>query len=116
MTLSGAMNAIIAQATTQVDVVGDNNLQATPGSTCEDAVVDTSAGTVQVPVLLGGPNGATSASTVSVNYTTANGSAVAGTDYSTTSGTLTFGPDRRSRTSRSRSSTGPAPPLPGASR
>ena len=31
LTLSGATNAIIAQATTQVDVVGDNNLQATPG-------------------------------------------------------------------------------------
>ena len=92
LTLSGATNATIARATTQVDVVGDNNLQSTPGLYVRNAVVDTSAGSAQVPVLLGGPNGATSASTVSVNYTTANGSAVAGTDYSTTSDTLTFGP------------------------
>ena len=92
LTLSGATNATIAQASTQVDVVGDNNLQATPGLYVRSAVVDTTAGTVQVPVLLGGPDGATSASTVTVNYTTTNGSAVAGTDYTTTSGTLTFGP------------------------
>ena len=92
LTLSGATNSTIARATTQVDVVGDNNLQPTPGLYARDAVVDTTAGSVQVPVLLGGPNGATSASTVSVNYTTTNGSAVAGTDYTTTSGTLTFGP------------------------
>ena len=92
LTLSVATNATIARATTQVDVVGDNNLQSTPGLYVRDAVVDTTAGAAQVAVLLGGPNGATSASTVSVNYTTTNGSAVAGTDYTTTSGTLTFGP------------------------
>ena len=93
MTLSGASNtATIAQATTQVEVIGDDNLQSSPGLYVKNAVVDTSAGTVQVPVLLGGPNGANSASTVSVSYATANGSAVAGTDYTTTSGTLTFGP------------------------
>ena len=92
MTLSGATDATIAEVTTQVDVIGDDNLQSTPGLFVRNVVVDTSAGTVQVPVLLGGPNGANSASTVSVSYTTANGSAVAGTDYTTTSGTLTFGP------------------------
>ncbi|MGZ4800719.1 MAG: Calx-beta domain-containing protein, partial [Acidimicrobiia bacterium] len=92
LTLSSAVNGIIAQATTQVDIVGDNNLQATPGLYVKDAVADTSAGTVQVPVLLGGPGGATSASTVTVHYTTANGSAVAGTDYTLTSGNLTFAP------------------------
>ena len=92
LTLSAPTNATIARATTQVDVVGDNNLEATPGLYVKNAVVDTTAGTVQVPVLLGGPSGATSASTVSVNYTTTNGSAVAGTDYTTTSNTLTFGP------------------------
>ena len=92
LTLSGAMGANIAQATTQVDVVGDANLQADPGLYVRNAVVDTTAGTVQVPVLLGGPGGAISSSTVTVNYTTTNGSAVAGTDYTTSGGTLTFGP------------------------
>ncbi len=91
LTLSGAMNGVIAQATTQVDVVGSPApLGTTPGLYAKDAVVDTSAGTVQVPVLLGGPAGATSASVVTVHYTTANGTAVAGTDYTTTSGDLTF--------------------------
>ena len=47
---------------------------ATPWST-------TSAGTVNVPVLLGGPSGTASNSTVTVNYATNNGSAPAGTDY-----------------------------------
>ena len=98
MTLSGATNATIARSTTQVDVIGDDNLQSSPGLYVKNAVVDTSAGTVQVPVLLGGPNGANSASTVSVSYTTANGSAVAGTDYTTTSSTLTFAPGQTAQT------------------
>ncbi len=59
LTLSGATSAVIARATTQVDVVGNSNLQATPGLYAKNAVVDNSAGTVQVPVLLGGPKGAT---------------------------------------------------------
>ena len=58
---------------------------ATPRST-------TSAGTVKVPVLLGGPSGTASNSTVTVNYATHDGTALAGTDYTSTSGTLTFGP------------------------
>ncbi|MGZ4735711.1 MAG: Calx-beta domain-containing protein, partial [Acidimicrobiia bacterium] len=41
LTLSSAVNGIIAQATTQVDIVGDNNLQATPGLYVKDAVADT---------------------------------------------------------------------------
>ena len=65
---------------------------ATPGLYVRNAVVDNTAGNVMVPVLLGGPEGAPSTSTVTVDYTTANGSATAGTDYTTTSGTLTFGP------------------------
>ena len=92
LTLSGATNATLDQTTTQVDVVGDNNLQSTPGLYVRDAVVDATAGAAQVTGAARRPNGATSASTVSVNYTTTNGSAVAGTDYTTTSGTLTFGP------------------------
>ena len=53
-------------------------------------MVDNSAGTINVPVLLGGPSGAASGSPVSVPYTTHNGSAAAGTDYTSTSGTLVF--------------------------
>jgi hypothetical protein len=92
LTLSGAVNGIIANATTVIDVVGDNNLVSTPGLYIRGNTVDTTAGLAQVPVMLGGPTGQTSTSTVTVNYTTVNGSAVSGTDYSTTSGQLTFGP------------------------
>ena len=45
-----------------------------------------------VPVLLGGPAGQASTSTVTVNYTTANGTATAGADYTAVNGTLTFAP------------------------
>ena len=92
LTLSGAVNGIIADPLTVIDVVGDNNLVSTPGLYIRGNTVDTTAGTVQVPVMLGGPTGQTSTSTVTVNYTTVNGSAVSPTDYSTTSGQLTFGP------------------------
>ena len=63
-----------------------------PGLYARSAYVDTLAGSVNVPVLLGGPAGAASNSTVTVHYATANGTAVSGTDYTATSGTLTFGP------------------------
>jgi Calx-beta domain len=91
-TLSDAVNGTIINPSTQVDIIGDGTAVATPGLYARNAVVDNSAGNVMVPVLLGGPQGTPSASTVTVHYATANGSATAGTDYTATSGTLTFGP------------------------
>ena len=52
--LSGASGGIVADPTTVVDVVGDNNLVATPGLYIRGNTVDTTAGVAQVPVLLGG--------------------------------------------------------------
>ncbi|MFM2450301.1 MAG: hypothetical protein RIS44_2751, partial [Pseudomonadota bacterium] len=52
------------------------------------AVVDEAAGTVTYTVTLSAP----SASNVTVNYTTANGTATAGTDFTAQSGLLTFIP------------------------
>ena len=43
-------------------------------------------------MLLGGPAGTASGSTVTVHYATHDATAVAGTDYTAASGTLTFGP------------------------
>jgi|GEM_PF-4035088 len=96
-TLSAAVNGTIIDPSTQVDIIGDGTAVATPGLYVRDAVVDNSAGNVMVPVLLGGPQGAPSNSTVTVHYATTNGSATAGTDYTTTSGTLTFGPGQTAR-------------------
>jgi hypothetical protein len=91
--LSAATNATIVRPSTRIGVVGDPAAGTTaPGLYARSAYVDNLAGSVTVPVLLGGPAGATSNSTVTVHYATANGTALAGTDYTATSGTLTFGP------------------------
>jgi Calx-beta domain len=91
--LSGATNATIVRPSTRIGIVGDPKAGSTaPGLYARSAYVDNRAGSVNVPVLLGGPAGATSNSTVTVHYATKNNSALAGTDYKAVSGTLTFGP------------------------
>ena len=59
-----------------------------------DVTVDEKSGTASFVVMLGGPSGQASNGTVTVDYSTANGSgptgATAGSDYTATSGTLTF--------------------------
>ena len=67
-------------------------MSTNPGLYVRDAAVDTHDGTINVPVLLGGPAGTASGSTVTVHYATHDATAVAGTDYTAASGTLTFGP------------------------
>jgi len=56
--------------------------------------VGESAGSAKITVARSGG----SASGVSVNYATANGTAIAGSDYTPTSGTLTFGANETSKT------------------
>ena len=74
-------------------VIVDNDLAGgVPKLFVRDALVDESAGTISVPVLLGGPAGASTGSTVSVHYATVGGTAVSGTDFTATSGTLSFAP------------------------
>ena len=90
--LSLPTNATMARAGTQVGIVGDAVAAGTPGLYARDAVVANGAGIVEVPVLLGGPAGAASKSTVTVDYATHDESAVAGSDYTASSGTLTFTP------------------------
>jgi large repetitive protein len=93
---SNSAGSDIVRATTQVDVTGDAPATATPGLSVRDAAVDASAGSVDVPVILGGPSGAAAGVAVSVTYTVKSGSALAGTDftvpYSGSNGTLTFAP------------------------
>ena len=92
LNLTNPSGATIVNPTTQIDVTGNAPASGanTSGLFVKSAVVDASVGTVQVPVLLGGPSGSAQAQPVTVNYTTVDGSAVAGTDYTHESGTLTF--------------------------
>jgi hypothetical protein len=90
--LSVPVNATIARASARIGIVDNHTLVATPSLFVRDAVVDQKAGSVSIPVLLGGPTGQVSASTVTVDYATSNAGAIAGTDYTATSGTLTFAP------------------------
>ena len=90
--LSSPTNATMARASTRIGIVGNGNATTTPALVVRNAVVDNGAGTVDVPVLLGGPSGTAGTTTVTVDYSTADGTAVAGSDYTATSGTLTFTP------------------------
>jgi chitinase len=91
LNLSGnSADSTIARATTQIDITGDAPAASPPGLYVMNATVDNTAGTIKIPVLLGGPSGAASGVAVTVPYTTNNGSALAGTDYTAKSGTVTF--------------------------
>ena len=92
MILTTNFGDTIARGSMRVTVIGNQNVAATPSLYVRDATVDASAGSVSVPVLMGGMVGERSASTVTVDYTTVDGSAVAGTDYGTTASTLSFAP------------------------
>src|SRR6266545_288078 len=88
--LSTATNATIARASVRVMIIDNSTVVATPRLFVRDATVDEKDGKALVAVLLGGPDGEASNSTVTVDYTTTNGTASAGADYTTASGTLSF--------------------------
>ena len=91
--LSGnSVGSSIIRPSSQVDITGDAAATSTPGLYVRNAVVDASAGSVNVPVVLGGPSGARRVGGRHRALHHQHGSAVAGTDYTTTSGTLTFPP------------------------
>ncbi|MGH3158994.1 MAG: Calx-beta domain-containing protein, partial [Streptosporangiaceae bacterium] len=90
--ISDPTNGTISRAAEMVSIVPNGTQVATPGLFVRDATVDAAAGTVSIPVLLGGPSGQTSNSTVTVDYATSDMSAVAGTDYTPETGTLSFPP------------------------
>ncbi|MFZ6820662.1 Calx-beta domain-containing protein, partial [Undibacterium sp. Ji22W] len=66
--------------------ITDND--ATPSLSINDVIVNEAAGTATFTVTLSAASG----QTVSVGYNTSNGTATAGSDYTATSGTLTFNP------------------------
>ncbi|MFT3954992.1 MAG: Calx-beta domain-containing protein [Piscinibacter sp.] len=87
---SPSANAVLAKSFSQIAIVDDDTVVDTPSLHVRDVVVDEKAGTASFVVMLGGPTGQSSNSPVTVNYTTANGTASAGADYAGTNGTLTF--------------------------
>ena len=90
--LSSPTGGTLARAVTRVNIVDNQAVVSSPPISAYSATVDASAGSVTVPVVLGGLSGEASNSTVTVNYATADGSAVSGTDYSAKNGTLSFAP------------------------
>ena len=88
VTLSSATQATLADATANGTINDDDG--APTLSIAGDSEAEGNSGTTNFafPVTLSAPSG----QTVTVNYATANGSALAGSDYGATSGTLTFAP------------------------
>ena len=74
--LSSPTGGSVTRGVVHVSIVDNDAAVGTPKLFVRDAVVDESAGTVSVPVLLGGPLGAATANTVTVHYTTTGGTAV----------------------------------------
>ena len=96
--LSAAVNGVIARASSRISIVDNDTIVPTPKLFVRDAIVDEKDGNALVSVLLGGPAGQASDSTVTVNFATANGTAHDGDDYSAAGGTLTFEPGDTAKT------------------
>ncbi len=96
--LSTAVNGTIWRASSRISIVDDDIVVATPRLFVRDAVVDEKDGTAFVSVLMGGPGGQASNSTVTVDYATANGTATAGSDFTTMSGSFSFAPGQTVKT------------------
>jgi chitinase len=90
-------NGVISRASSRISIVDNDTIVPTPKLFVRDAVVDEKDGNALVSVLLGGPTGQASNSTVTVHYATANGSAT-GSDYTSRSGTLSFAPGETVKT------------------
>jgi hypothetical protein len=89
LTLKAGSGYAVGTATAS-GTIADNDLAQPVLAIASTSVVEGSRGTttVAVTVTLSAP----STSTVKVNYTTSNGTAIAGSDYQATSGTLSFAP------------------------
>ncbi|NRF72104.1 hypothetical protein HLB44_34485 [Aquincola sp. S2] len=92
--LNSPVNAIVPQRYTPAWLFDNDAVAGTPAISIGDAVVDEKAGTASVHVWMNRP----SVSTVTVNYTTGDDTALAGSDYRAASGTLSFAPGEVSKT------------------
>lgn len=86
--LYNPVNAIVPTQLTPIRIVDNDGTAGTPALSVSDAVVDETTQRASFFVQLDRP----SATSVSVAYATADGSAAAGADYRAASGTLNFAP------------------------
>ncbi|HEV7373595.1 MAG TPA: Calx-beta domain-containing protein [Pyrinomonadaceae bacterium] len=94
--LSSASNATIADGQGQGTITNDDAAPPVPAITINDvSVTEGNSGTKTVDFTVS--LSTTSTQTVTVAYATANGTAIAGSDYQSTSGTLTFNPGDTSK-------------------
>jgi chitinase len=100
-----ATNGVITRSQTTVGIDDNDTVVATPALTVRNTTVDEKGGFALVSVLLGGlgregtsVSSQTSNSSVTVDYATSDGTAAAGSDYTATSGTLTFAPHESAKT------------------
>jgi hypothetical protein len=97
--LSGPSNATLAdQGYAWVTVVDNDTPMDNPELFVRDVVVDEASGSASFVVQLGRLHGQSSSGTVSVDYATVDGSAMAGQDFVSTSGRLTFLPGESVKT------------------
>ncbi|MBV8516018.1 MAG: right-handed parallel beta-helix repeat-containing protein [Acidobacteria bacterium] len=94
VTLSAPSNAMLGTASATGTIVDDDSAPVLAIGNVSQAEGNSGTTTFSFPVTLSAPSG----QTVTVSYATANGSAVAGSDYGATSGTLTFAPGVTSQT------------------
>jgi len=93
-----SVDATISTPYSQVTIIDNDTIVETPTLFIRDVTVDEKIGSATLAVLLGGPAGQASANTVAVDYTTVDGAATAGNDYTTTGGTLSFAPGDTAQT------------------
>jgi hypothetical protein len=92
--LMNPSNATLGSPYTAVLTITDNDTRPTVAFSSATYSVAENAGPATITVNLSGA----SAQTITVNYTTSDGSATAGSDYIAASGTLTFSPGAVSKT------------------
>jgi uncharacterized protein (DUF1778 family) len=91
---NNSANATIARNVATATIIDNDALSGTPVVTINDFVIDEAAKEASFVVTLDRP----STGVVSLNYATQDGAAVAGLDYTATSGSLNFAPGETAKT------------------
>ncbi len=94
LTLSNPSNATLGATSSTVLTIEDNDPRPTVAFSQAGISQDEGGGTAAIEVVLSAASGRV----VTVNYATSDGTATAGSDYTATSGTLTFNPGETSKT------------------